>query len=192
MIAPTDDTLHRLQQSVIEAEKLSRYYHCLGRRLARLNELLSIVIIITSFAGIIVMLNSFPNWITALIFSLAAAASIVKVFGHFEERTAYSGTLHSQMQSIASEWLILYTNSHLHSNDDLRASWRKLTHRQRIALLYARADLPLSKRLMERCRCDAEQFWSMHHHSDDAPDAAEPLYSSRARVADEPSHPHAN
>ena len=188
MNAPTDETLHMLQKSVIEAEKLSRYYGCLARRLSRTSELLSIAIVIASFAGIITMLNSLPNWISGLIFSMAAAACIVKVFGRYEERAAFSGNLCSRMQQLSSEWLSLWAVGRHRSHEDLRESWRKLTYRQRSALLHVHADLPVSNRLMLRCRRDAEQFWSMHNEAEETTVAERPDLSKQAKARGERGH----
>lgn len=188
MTPPADDTVHLIRKAVIEAEKLSRYYGYLARRLTKTSELLSIAVVIASFAGIITMFNPLPKWIPGLILAIAAAAGIVKVFGRYEERAAFSGNLCSRMQELSLEWLSLWAGVQHRSDEDLRESWRKLTYRQRTALLHVHADLPVSYRLMLRSRREAEQFWSLHNEAEETTVAERPGLSEQAKARGERAH----
>ena len=188
MTPPAGDTVLLIRKAVIEAEKLSRYYGCLARRLTKTSELLDIAVIVASLAGAATISSSLPRWVPVLILSIAAATCMFKVFGRYEHQAACSGILCSQMQELATKWLDLWANVHLREDKELREAWLNLMRRQRTVQLHAPAELPLSNRLMLRSRREAERFWSLHQEAEATTVAERPDLSEKAKARGESAH----
>ena len=157
---PADDTVRLIREGVIHAEQLSRYYLPLAHRFRRIGELLGFAVVGFSLAGLFAISSPLPLWVPLLLFVSTVIACGVKAVGRHEIKEVYSGDLYRQMQQLSSEWSDLYADVGQRNDEELREAWRSLSRRQRTALLYSPVELPLSERLMRRCRQEAVEYWS--------------------------------
>ena len=162
-----DDTVRLIREYMIQAEQLSRYYGYLAHRLRRLSEILGFAVVGFSIAGLFTVLSPLPRWVPLLLFISTVIAGIIKAVGRYEIKAVFSGNLYRQLQQFSINWSDLYADvgRGRRNDEELHETRRSLCRRQQTALLFFPVELPLSNRLMLRCRREAEQHWFMRQDS---------------------------
>lgn len=158
---PADDTVLLIREGVIHSEQLSRYYVHLAHRFRRLGEILGIIIVGGSLVALFTITSSLPKWVPLTTLIIVSGTILFTATMRFEQKAVFSSDLYRQMQQLSSDWSDLYSDVGQRNDEELREAWRSLLRRQRTALLYSPVELPLSDRLMRRCRQEAIQYWSL-------------------------------
>ena len=157
---PADATVLLIREGVIHAEQLTCYYLHLAHRFRRLGALLGFAVVGGSLLALFTIVSPLPRWVPLTALGIVTATILVTAVMRFEQKAVFSGDLYRQLQKICTEWSDLYSDVDQRNDEELREAWRSLTRRQCAALLYSPVKLPLSDRLMRRCRRDAVEHWS--------------------------------
>ena len=157
---PADATVLLIREGVIHAEQLTRYYLHLAHRFRRLGALLGFAVVGGSLVALFTIVSPLPNWVPLTVLGIVTATILFTATMRFEKKAVFSGDLYRQMQQLSSDWSDLFSEVGRLNDEELRQAWRSLTRRQCTALLYSPVELPLSDRLMRRCRREAVEYWA--------------------------------
>ena len=157
----TDQTRNDVWYSMLDTDRLGRYYQALADRNQRFAIAIKVTLAASAMAGIIALLDVLPDWVQIVAGVLIAVAVVLDLAINHQRKAAILHGISTDLRPIAVEWSDLWGRTERMDEDAARERVRELSNLlNTITARAAEVGVGEDRHLNEKCAKETYQVFT--------------------------------